>query len=158
MSKTSVIIKAWLIAGTLDILSAFIYVYIKNGVFVPLNILKFITSGLFGPAASTGENGMAIAGLIIHYSIALIFTIIFFWLYPKIKIAQKNKILTGIVYGFFVWIVMNLLVLPFTRIPHRPFDIINALINIGILMLCIGQPISFVASSFYKKNKMITSL
>ncbi len=151
MSKTSAIIKAWLIAGTLDILSAFIYVYIKNGVFVPLNILKFVASGLFGQAALNGGNGMAIAGLIIHYCIALTFTVIFFWLYPKIKIAQKSKILTGIIYGLFVWIVMNLLMLPLTRIPHRPFNITNAIINIGILMLCIGQPISFVANSFYKK-------
>ncbi len=151
MRKTTAILKAWLIAGTLDILSAFIYVYIKNGVFVPINILKFVASGLFGQAALNGGNDMAIAGLIIHYLIALTFTIIFFWLYPKIKIVQKNKVVTGIVYGLFVWIVMNLAVLPFTNIPHRTFDVNNALINIAILMLCIGQPLAFVAGSFYKK-------
>ncbi len=52
----STIIKAGLIVGTLDILSAFIYYFIKTGdknVFV---VLRAVASGLFGKAAFSGGN------------------------------------------------------------------------------------------------------
>lgn len=146
------ILKAGLIVGTLDILSAFIYVFIKTGNFIPLGILKFIASGIFGKDAASGGSFMALAGLIIHYCIAFTFTMIFFWLYSRVKALSKAKIITGIIYGIFIWIIMNLIILPLTNVAYRPFNIVNAIINIGILIICIGIPLSFMAASFYKEN------
>lgn len=150
-NSVSKIIKAGVIVGTLDILSAFIYYSIKTGK-NPLNILLFIASGLFGKEAFTGGNKMMMMiGLILHYFIAFAFTIFFFWIFPRIKGFAKNKLLAGIVYGIFIWVVMNLAVVPLSNISSRPFDVTNAIINVLILIVCIGIPLSYLASRFYKK-------
>jgi uncharacterized membrane protein YagU involved in acid resistance len=144
------IIRAGLIVGTLDILAACIYYFFKTKD-NPLNILKFVASGIFGKEAFSGRNNMIVSGLILHYVIAFAFTILFFWLFSNIKILSKNKIVTGIIYGIFVWVVMNLIVVPLSNVPHRPFNMANAIINVIILIVCIGIPLSFMANIFYKK-------
>jgi hypothetical protein len=146
------IIKAGLIVGTLDIVSACIYYFIKTGGSNPLNVLKFVASGIFGKEASSGGNKMIIAGLIFHYLIAFAFTIFFFWLYSKTHVLSRNKILTGILYGVFVWVVMNLVVIPLSNIPSRPFNLVNSIINAAILVVCIGIPLSFMANRFYRNS------
>ncbi len=97
---------------------------------------------------------MMLAGLILHYIIAFAFTIFFFWLFPKIKLLSKNKILTGVIYGIFIWMVMNLVVVPLSNIGPRPFTLANALINVIILIVCIGLPLSFIANTFYTKGNL----
>jgi hypothetical protein len=113
------IIKAGVIVGTLDILAAFIYYFIKTGGKNPIDILKFIASGIFGKEAYSGGKMMILSGLILHYVIAFTFTIFFFWLFPKITIFSKYKILAGVSYGIFIWVVMNLVVVPLSNIPNR---------------------------------------
>jgi hypothetical protein len=142
------ILKAGLIVGTFDILAAFIHYFIKTGD-NPLNILKFIASGIMGDEAFSGDKLVFVSGLILHYFIALAFTAYFFWLFPSLKFLVKNKILTGVIYGIFIWAVMNLLVVPLSKIPTRPINIPNAIIAASILIVCIGIPLSFMAANFY---------
>ena len=149
--RNAKILQAGLIVGTLDILSAFIYYYIKTGKTNFLVIFKFIASGIFGKDAGAGGTGMIVAGFILHYAIAFSFTVFFFWVYPKVNVMSKNRIVTGIVYGLFVWALMNLVVVPLSNTVHRPFKIEGALINMGILIVCIGLPLSFMANIFFKK-------
>jgi hypothetical protein len=146
------IVKAGLIVGTLDISAAFIYFYIATGNKDVFTILRYIASAVFGKEALTGGAGMSIAGLIFHYLIAVSFTIFFFWLYRRVTFLSKNIVLTGIVYGLFIWAVMNLLVVPFSKIGSRPFNLRNASINALILIICIGIPLAFMADRFYKKR------
>jgi hypothetical protein len=153
-TRNAKILQAGLIAGTLDILSAFIYYYIKTGKINFLVIFQFIASGIFGKDAGAGGTAMILAGLILHYAIAFSFTIFFFWLYPKVNVMSKNRIVTAIVYGLFVWSVMNLVVVPSSNTVHRPFKLEGALINMGILIVCIGLPLSFMANAFFKKSSL----
>ena len=150
---TSNVVKAGLIVGTLDILAAFLYFFIKTHS-NPLTVLKFISSGLFGKEAFDGGSEMLLAGLVLHYTIALAFTIFFFWLYPKLTIFSQHKIVTGICYAIFISIIMNLVVIPLSKIPHRSFDL-NAIINVVILMLSIGIPLAYLADKFYKKEYIL---
>lgn len=149
---TSKIVKAGLIVGTLDILSALAYYFINTGEKNVFIVLKFIASGIFGKEAFSAGNRMILTGLVLHYIIAFAFTIFFFLIFPKIKAFSKNKILTGVIYGIFIWIVMNLVVVPLSKIGPQPFNMINSLINVIILIVCIGIPLSFMASKFYGKN------
>jgi hypothetical protein len=142
------IIAAWLLAGTLDISSALIWVAIRSGK-SPIPVFNYIASAVFGKDAFTGGTPMIIAGFLFHYLIALIFSLSLFLLYPAIHRFIKNKFLVGILFGFFNWAVMTLIVVPLTRIPARPFNLSNALINIGILMLAIGIPVSLIAHHYY---------
>ena len=149
-NKTQEIIKAGLIAGTLDILAANIYVYIKSGKPAVTGIFHYIAGGLFGKDRSLSDGVMTAAGLILHYLIAFIWTIFFFWIYPKVKVMSANRVVTAVVYGLVVWFVMNRIVVPLTNLPTRPFNLTNALINMCILILCIGVPVTFIASRYYK--------
>lgn len=145
------ILTAWLIAGTMDGLSAVIHTAIRGNK-EPARVFRYIASAVFGPDAKTGGASMAIIGVLFHYMIALIFTVLFFLLYPRIPILSKNKILVGLGYGAFVWAVMNLLVVPMTRIPAIPFKPDQAAIAMGILMVCIGLPISIIVHNYYEKS------
>ena len=52
-------------------------------------------------------------------------------------------------YGLFVWIVMNLLVVPLTRIPPFSITFAKAAENIIILMLAIGLPLALIVHNYY---------
>ena len=155
MSKlTSSIIRAGLIVGTLDITSAFIYYMIKSGKSDFWVVLKFVASGAFGKSASADGSLMIALGLVFHFIIAFSFTILFFLLYPKLTILSKNRIITGIVYGLFIWAFMNLVVVPLSSVVHRPFKLVGVLINMAILVVLIGIPLSFMANAYYRKTKI----
>ena len=47
---------------------------------------------------------------------------------------------------------MNLIVVPLSRIPRSPFNPANAAIQAGILVVCIGLPISLLAHRHYAKK------
>ena len=140
------ILKAGLLVGTLDIAAAFASAWISSGT-APYVVLKFIASGVFGrEAAFAGGWGMTAMGLLFHYLIAFSFTWFFFWIHPKVKTWIPNWVLLGLIYGIFVWVVMNRLVLPLSNTPKGPFNLQSALINASILIVCIGLPLSYMAS------------
>jgi len=153
-SPGSAILKAWLIAGTMDILSAFIK-YLIEGKTQVETILKYIASGILGKKAFAGGPGTAVLGLLLHYLIAFIFTITLFWLYGKMKLARFSPVLTGFLYGIFVWLVMNLAVVPNSKVPRAtgPFNWTQALIGALILVACIGIPVSLIARKYYLYKK-----
>jgi hypothetical protein len=140
------ILIAGFIAGTLDIIAAII----SSGA-DPIRVLQFIASGAVGrDAAFAGGLPMAFLGLALHYLIAYSWTTLFFLLYPKVAILQKNKYVVGLAYGVVVWLVMNLLVLPMSQIVQREFNWAGAIKGTLILMFMIGLPISILANRFYK--------
>ena len=141
------IIGAWLLAGTLDISSALIWVAIRGK--NPVSVFNYIASAVFGQEAFTGGTSMIIIGFLFHYLIALIFSVALFLLYPFIHRFIRNKFLAGILFGLVNWAIMTLIVVPLTRIPARPFNLTNAAINIVILMLAIGIPVSLIAHHYY---------
>lgn len=152
------IISAGLLVGTFDIVAAFLYYFLKTGNKDVFNVLKYVASGVFGKEAATGGGGMILAGLLFHYSIALSFTLLFFWIYPYAIAFLRNKFLLGIVYGVFVWSVMNLVVVPLSKIGPRPFNPANALINLLILVICIGIPLSLLAGSVDRRKRINTAV
>lgn len=138
-----------LLAGSLDILSACLHAYIAKGI-SPIVVLQFIASGAFGKAAFSGGWLMPLTGLLFHFIIAYSFTAFFFWLYPSIKIMSKSIVLTAIVYGIFIYVVMNFLVLPLTKIPAITFNLEKAVIALLILIVAIGLPLAIVARTFFR--------
>lgn len=137
-----------LIAGTLDISSALIDSHFRFGT-TPIELFQYIASGIFGRASFSGGLLTAFAGLISHYFIAFSWTFIFFLLYPKLKITPKLKIVSGLVYGIFVWLVMNLIVVPFSRAHKPPFHWGHVITAILYLMFFIGLPISISFHKYY---------
>ncbi|HYM94398.1 MAG TPA: hypothetical protein VET23_09690, partial [Chitinophagaceae bacterium] len=75
-----------------------------------------------------------------HFCNAYLFTIFFFVIYPKIKMPPKNSIITGLLYGCFVWLVMNLVVVPMSHTPKLPFNLTQTIPEVVFLMACVGLP------------------
>ena len=149
---TSNVLKAGLIVGTLDILAALIQVYSKTQK-SPIVVLNFIASGVFGKEAFSGGTKMAAYGLFFHYLIAFGFTLLFFVLYPKLKGIISNKLALGIVYGLFIWLVMQFLIVPLSQAPPMKLSVQGAVTAILILIVCIGIPLSWLAKRYAHQLK-----
>lgn len=145
------ILIAWLIAGTLDISSAIISFSINTGQNI-LGLFQYIASGFFGNSAFNGGVPMALAGLLFHYLFAFIWTVFFFWIFPKIKLQSLNKFLAGFLYGMFVWVVMNLIVVRLSRTPKFHPSTGHIIANMLYLIFFIGTPISLFANRYYSKR------
>ena len=147
-----VILVAGLVAGTLDILAAFVQTYIntRKG---PDIVLKYIASGVFGrKEAFGGGDSMIIWGLLFHFIIAMAFAAFFVFLYLNWKLVSRNIILSGLLYGLFVWTVMNRLVVPLSKIPSQSFAWNRAIIAMLILVFFIGLPIALITRKYYPRH------
>lgn len=133
-----------LLAGTLDILAAFIQQYSKTGR-NPLPVLTFIASGVFGRKAFEGGGEMLALGLIFHFLIALIFTIILFQAFRRFPALGRYRFITGIVYGVFIWAVMQFIVLPLSNTPPLKLTLARSIPSILILIACMGLPLALLA-------------
>jgi uncharacterized membrane protein YagU involved in acid resistance len=148
---STAILPAGLLVGTLDIIAAIVLTIIRGG--TVMRLFQFIASGVFGNEAFSGGTLYAVYGLIFHYCIAMVWTIIYFLLAGKIAASQRHKVVAGVLYGVLVWIVMNLVVLPLSRTPDIPFNLTSAIIGIVVLILAIGLPLSHLANRFFSGGK-----
>jgi hypothetical protein len=142
------VVTTGLLAGTLDILSACTHAYLARGT-TPDTVFKYIASALLGMEAFAGGTGTILLGLLMHYAIAFSWTLLFFLIYPKLPFLWRNRIVSGIIYGAFVWVIMSLVLVPLTDVPKGPFNPTSAAIGMIILMLMIGMPNAFRAQAFY---------
>jgi hypothetical protein len=148
-SKIKTILLAVIIAGTLDIVAAIvIQAYILHRT-TPIRLLQGIASGAFGKSAFEGGWAMALIGLGFHFFIVFSFTLFYSLIFPYLSFLHKQRVLSGLIYGIFVWCVMNLAVLPLlhiANIPHKWDAIVRGAV---VLMFCVGLPISLIVSRYY---------
>jgi uncharacterized membrane protein YagU involved in acid resistance len=145
------ILWSGLIAGLLDSLAGVIVYYIWFDL-NPLQVLQFIASGIYGPTAINGGVFYIIIGLFFHFVIAYTVAIIYFYAFPKIKLLSQYKVVSGLVFGIGIWVVMNLLILPYTNIPKSPFDAGLAIVGIIWHMVLVGLPIAIITSKYYHRK------
>jgi len=151
------ILIAWLTAGTLDLLGAItVYSLIMQRV-TTIKLLQGIARGVLGSSTYEGGIGTALAGVGIHYTIAICFTAFYFFIFPFIPFLRKQRIISGLLYGIFVWCVMNLGVLPLLHIANIPTKWDSIIRGALILMFCIGLPISIIVSRYYKGKEQVRS-
>ena len=147
-----VIFTTGLIAGALDILGAILlHSYLLSNARV-IQVLQAIASGVFGKEAFKGGWKMAIYGLIFHFIIALAFTGFYVYIFSNFSFVRKNKIISGLIFGIFVWSIMNFLILPLTLANPSSTKWTQALSGILVLMFFFGLPISLMVHRFYNKN------
>jgi hypothetical protein len=135
-----------LIVGTLDITYAILFSYFRSGT-PPERLLQSVAAGWFGrDAAFAGGAATAAAGLGFHFLIAFTITAIFFFAASRVRTLVRNPAITGPLYGIGVYIVMNYVVIPLSRIGPRPMPPMVVLVS-GLLvhMFLIGLPIALGA-------------
>jgi hypothetical protein len=142
----TVIAGATLLVGTLDISDAFIF-YSLRGV-TPTRILQGIASGALGRAAFGMGYRSALLGLFFHYFIAFSATTVFLLASRKLPVVNR-PFLYGTLFGLVLYVVMNYLVLPLSKIGLRPTPPLVPLINgVAALVFCIGIPLAFIARRY----------
>jgi hypothetical protein len=145
------ICKTTAIAGALDITAACIQAYLAKKI-TPDIVLKYIASGLFGKQAFAGGFQYIIFGLLIHLFISLACTLVYFIIYPKATLLQKNILLSSLFIAVIAWVITTRIIIPLSNIQTPPFNIIKALIAIAVLYCCIGLPVSIFAKKYYNKT------
>ena len=163
-----------LLVGTLDIIAANVQFYINTdrgsklkltGTDDPVSLVTYVTHGgpdrifkyiskaVFDP--TTHDKLLIIWGVVFHYMIAFLFTVFLFVIYPVMLRWLKNKLIVGLVYGFFIWAVMNLAVVPLSKIGKFPADVKQAIVAELILTFMIGLPIALIAHRYFSKKGTI---
>ena len=147
-------LTAGLVAGTLDITAACIQAYLKTGT-TPSQVLKYVASGAVDPKTFSNDTMLAVAGLLVHFTIAILFAFFFFFLAKLIPSLVKFPILIGILYGVFVWGAMRFIILPYiSRLNPKPIvgqeAMKNAAIAAAIIVVCVGIPVVLLARRYFR--------
>lgn len=132
-----------LVAGVLDSIDAVIAFGLTG--MNPIQVLQYVASGAIGNAAFTGGLATAALGAALHFFIALVVAAVYFAATQKLSALYLKPAIWGPVYGAFVYLFMNYLVLPFSAVPKSAFSL--ALFLNGILghAIFIGFTIAWFA-------------
>lgn len=136
-----------LVAGTLDLTAACVFAWLRRGV-RPAQVFQFIASGLLGAESFTGGAKTAVLGVALHFLIATVATAVFYFASRKWLFLIERPIIAGLLYGIPVYAFMNFVVVPLSEVQQRPQPISVRIINLVILMFCIGLPIAVIVRRF----------
>lgn len=144
------ILVGGLVAGTLDLLAAFISAWLRSGT-SPARVSQFIASGALGPAAFTGGTRTILLGVAFHFLIATVATAVFYLASRRLKFLIERPVLMGLLYGVLVYAFMNFIVLPQSAIVQRSSAPLSAQITGAlIIMFCVGLPIALIVRRYSK--------
>src|SRR5437667_8790905 len=144
---TNLVTVLWigLVAGTLDIVDNLIFNQFRG--ITPPMVFRYIASGLIGMKAAVSGGSAAVAlGVAIHYAIAIFWTALFYAASRKLAVLSRRPVVSGLVYGGVVYLIMNFVVVPLSRVPPRPGAVtLAARINAVLaLLLFLGFTISLL--------------
>ncbi len=133
-----------LVAGTLDITDNLIYNALRA--VTPKMVFQFIASGLIGMSSFRLGVASVILGIVCHYTIAISWTAIFYLLCRRFQVLTRFAVLGGLLYGGAVYLFMNYVVVPLSRVPHITRQIsflarVNAILSV---VLFIGLTIALL--------------
>jgi hypothetical protein len=137
-----------LFAGTLDITDNLIFNLLRG--VTPKMVFQYIASALIG-RSSLQLGGASIAlGVVLHYTIALSWTFVFYAASRKLPVLSRRPVFCGLLYGGMVYLFMNFMVLPLTRLPYAPraMTIASRINGVLALLLFIGLTISLMVRRF----------
>jgi len=145
------ILVATLVAGTLDILSAFVFAGMAGA--TPMGVLRYVASGPFGEGV-TATPGWAAVGLLVHFAIMACMAAAYMLIAPRIPVLLRNPIVAGLLYGLLLWGIMYWIVKPLrwpaAPLPHQLWPIANQLFSHCIL---VGLPIALIARRYlYRRS------
>lgn len=144
------VLIATLIAGTLDIISAFVFAGMAGA--TPMAVLRYVASGPFGEHV-TPTGGWAAAGLLVHFAIMASMAAAYMAVARQVPALLRYPIVSGLLYGLLLWLIMYWLVKPLrwpdAPLPHTLWAIANQLFSHCIL---VGLPIALIARRSFRRR------
>jgi hypothetical protein len=111
----------------------------------PVRIFQTIASGLLGHSAFEGGAATTGLGVVLHYFIAFgivgVYTVASGW----IPTLHRKPVPYGMLYGLFVYGVMNLIVVPLSAVARGPMSAPVVLNGVLIHILGVGLPSALFA-------------
>jgi hypothetical protein len=138
------VLLAGAVAGALDITAAFAFWAIRS--VSPFRVLRGIASGVLGPAAAKGGWPTAVLGLLLHFVIALGVAAVYWAASRWWPVLLRQPVLCGLLYGVIVYVVMNKVVVPLSRVTPRTPAWPMVATMIAIHMLFVGLPVALVVA------------
>ena len=92
----------------------------------PRRVMQSVAAGVLGKASFDGGIPTALLGVVLHCTIALIWTSIYarFGRRPavvrRLVATTSGTILVGLIYGAFIWCAMDFVVIPLSRATFTP--------------------------------------
>jgi hypothetical protein len=146
-ARARAILAGGLTAAVLDAADAVVAYKLAYGM-SPLVIYQFVASGLLGKAAYTGGATSALLGLGVHLLVAFTSATVFVLASERFPGLRRGAVGWGVAFGVAVFAVMNLVVIPLSRIgPSVPSF---PLVANGVLghAFGVGMPIALAARRF----------
>jgi hypothetical protein len=141
------IVTGGLLAGVLDAVDAIVAFKLVLG-FDPVPIYQFVASGMLGPSAFQGGLATAGVGLAVHFLIAFSAATAFVVASARVPVLLRSHVASGAAFGVGVWAVMNLIVIPLSKIPPSSFSLPLFLNGIIGHALFVGLPIAYAARRY----------
>ncbi len=136
-----------IVAAILDLLDPIIFFGLRG--VAPIKIPQSIASGVLGRGAYSGGVRTALLGLALHLFIALVWATVFVLASRFLPFLTRHAVLSGLIYGAFIYVVMYYLVLPHTNVFPKNHASGPVLLNsIAAMVLLVGLPISLVNRRF----------
>ena len=135
-----------LIAGTLDITENLIFNAFRH--ITPAMIFQYIASGLTGRWAFHAGMASVALGVAIHYTIAMFWTVAYWAASGRMGVLVRRPVVCGLIYGGVVYLIMNLVVLPLTRVPHAraAMSVASRVSGVLALLFCIGLTVALLTA------------
>ena len=145
------ILYGGLVVGVLDFFDANIFFGLRGA--KPINIWKFVASGLIGRAAFIGGTKIVLLGIALHFVVAFILATIYYFASLGISALIRQAMIWGPIYGIVAHLVMTFVVTPLSAAPPRVSYPIPVMLN-GVIghALLVGLPIGYFARRSAKRN------
>ena len=134
-----------LLIGVLHII---VQLWIVNSLILKLPFIggvQYIASGVIGESAFEGGLTTFFLGLVLEFFMIIIIAGIFIFSVDRIPLLRRNVIVASLLYGFGVFIVMNLVVVPLSAAPVQPQPPMAFIIEIMVEhMLVVGLPLGIL--------------
>ena len=121
------VVIAGLLAGAFDLTFAFVF-YGRQGAH-PERILRFIASGVLGPAAFTMGSWTVLLGAMLHFLIALCAAFVFYLASRPLPVLVRRPLWSGAAFGVAMYAAMHFVVVPLSRVQHYRQPPLNAVIG-----------------------------
>ena len=134
---------AGLIIGTADVIIYHWFVTSVLGGIPLISVYQYIASGALGESAFAGGIATALLGVLFHFLFSIVIASVFILSADRIPLLRRYVIPGSLLFGFGVFIVMNMIVTPLSATPPLPTPttpqlIVNILDHLLVFGLLLG--------------------
>lgn len=148
-SPLATILAAGCIAAALDLLFAFTFYGIRNGI-SPQRILQTIGSGIFGRDSFTMGWESAAVGFVCHFAILIVAAAMYWYAAGRMRWMNRQALACGLAFGVAVYVVMNFVVVPLSAAPKFQRTLVPTIGELCSHLFFVGLPIAFLVRRYWQ--------